>query len=57
MKYKVTRYVSTGSGREDVVFEIEADNYQRDGRTVTFFRGNTPVGTYENVTQIEEVQS
>jgi hypothetical protein len=56
VKYKVKRYDVEVNRRVDKELEIEADHYQRDGRTYTFFRGNTPVGTYENVTQVEEVR-
>ncbi len=56
MKYKVKRWDSGPDGRIDQELVIEADSYQRDERTYTFFRGNTPIGTYENVTQVELVE-
>lgn len=54
MKYKVTRFESTGQGRVDETKVVEADRYERDHRTYTFFREGVPVATYENVTQVEE---
>lgn len=56
MKYKVKRWDSGPNGRIDQELMIEADSYQRDGSTFTFYRGNAPIGTYEHVTQVELVE-
>lgn len=57
MKYKVTRRAqfTRPDDKQDAIFEVEADQYVRENQTFTFFRGDQPVGTYEDVRQVEEI--
>jgi hypothetical protein len=52
MKYTVTIRRIRGKSTQNETITVEAERYERDGRTYTFFRGNTPIATYENVQEV-----
>lgn len=55
MRYRVTIWRISGRGRVDDVIEVQADRYEKDGSSYTFFRGDIPVATHSPVSNVQAI--